>query len=545
MSKQAKNIMANLNKGESPGPIGKSLLVSLLSDKICGWNHAESHVLMPLTVPQWFHNTCASFRNATEPPAKKICARRSLQFSSPVKDRRSSKSENNDPEPNFLDLGMRPIENGSVNSTSFEISQTTSHRGNTDDMPANLDDLYFDDQMNAEMIDCSPNIATDNIESSEGENRAQLQVSQQSEDSLHEEAFQAEENAEEQFVLEATPVGLVTPNTAGIADSPQQPGKKRVPCPARWKANMRKKTFNTGKSHISSTGKERKARELGPGCTEKCNRCKTRLTLERREEIRKAFWDIGNHQRQLDYVCSRTKSNTPKKKYAEPRKNGKEVTKTYFFQVNGKDVRVCKKTFMDTLSICDSWLKTSTENSRGESGIAPPDMRGKHTKSTISRKNKDLNDSVREHINLIPRIESHYTRSKTKREYLENGLSIEELYRRYLIWVAEKNLPVVASARQYRKIFNEEFNIGFFMPKSDQCALCSRWKHATTEEKSKMARQFALHTENRNISRNLKASDKLNSEKEENFGKLCVASFDMQKILTCPKSEVADFLLQK
>lgn len=190
---------------------------------------------------------------------------------------------------------------------------------------------------------------------------------------------------------------------------------------------------------------------------------------------------------------------------------------------------------MDTLVISDSWIKTATSNSRGEPGFAPPDRRGKHN-NRPQRTPDAVKESVRTHINKIPRIESHYTRERTKREYIEDSLSIDELYRKYLLWCTEEHLKP-ASERTYRQIFNEEFNIGRFKPKKDQCLICTKWKRSTTVEKSKMAHKYAVHCQNRNVSRKFKADGRAKAQSRVD-PKYCCCSFDLQKVLLCPRSEV-------
>ena len=63
------------------------------------------------------------------------------------------------------------------------------------------------------------------------------------------------------------------------------------------------------------------------------------------------------------------------------------------------------------------------------------------------------------------RVHSHYTREKNKREYLEHGLSIRKLYKMYREWATGKDFNRAASMRQYRDVFNTEYNIGFFQAK--------------------------------------------------------------------------------
>ena len=52
----------------------------------------------------------------------------------------------------------------------------------------------------------------------------------------------------------------------------------------------------------------------------------------------------------------------------------------------------------------------------------------------------------------------------------------------YVEW-AEENDKEVATSRQYRDIFNTEFNISFHKPKKDQCNTCTAYINATLEEK--------------------------------------------------------------
>ena len=85
------------------------------------------------------------------------------------------------------------------------------------------------------------------------------------------------------------------------------------------------------------------------------------------------------------------------------------------------------------------------------------DMRGRapaHNKTP-----KEKIDWVKQHIDKFPRMESHYCRASTKRQYLESSLNINKMYHLYLEWIADENdpdhvegyLPVKAS--MYRKVF--------------------------------------------------------------------------------------------
>ena len=61
--------------------------------------------------------------------------------------------------------------------------------------------------------------------------------------------------------------------------------RKRQRREEEWPRNKRKKLRQSGQAYISSSGKEIKARQMGPGCGTKCRyRCKEKLDVEERGE---------------------------------------------------------------------------------------------------------------------------------------------------------------------------------------------------------------------------------------------------------------------
>lgn len=59
-------------------------------------------------------------------------------------------------------------------------------------------------------------------------------------------------------------------------------------------------------------------------------------------------------------------------------------------------------------------------------------MRGSHHNRT-NRYPEEMLDEVREHIRKFPVTESHYCRVNTKKNYLEEGLSMAKMYRLYVL----------------------------------------------------------------------------------------------------------------
>ena len=98
---------------------------------------------------------------------------------------------------------------------------------------------------------------------------------------------------------------------------------------------------------------------------------------------------------------------------------------------------------------------------------------------------QEIKDGIRVHINSIPRVESHYCRATTNKEYVAPGLSISLLYEKYVEKCNETG-RTPGKIHLYREIFNFEFNIAFHVPKKDRCDVCEAIKvnkEPTDEEK--------------------------------------------------------------
>ena len=149
---------------------------------------------------------------------------------------------------------------------------------------------------------------------------------------------------------------------------------------------------------------------------------------------------------------------------------------------------------------------------------------------------EDLKDKVRQHISSFPSRESHYSRQSNKnRKYLPDGLSIARMYQLYL----EKHEPDIQDGEKpkvkewlYRKIFTEEFNIGFGYPRSDTCETCDLLKvaidNADEQERVKLQTELATHHENA-----AKGYESLRSDSKNTTNSIGL-SFDLQQNLPVP-----------
>src|SRR5690606_17274172 len=79
--------------------------------------------------------------------------------------------------------------------------------------------------------------------------------------------------------------------------------------------------------------------------------------------------------------------------------------------------------FLGTLAISQKPVYKAHKRKNEFTGAAARYTQGKHIKKKVSPDDKNF---VRKHINTFPRVESHYCRSDTKKEYLDPSLSISK-----------------------------------------------------------------------------------------------------------------------
>lgn len=186
-----------------------------------------------------------------------------------------------------------------------------------------------------------------------------------------------------------------------------------------------------------------------------------------------AFWNLGNYERQKDFVCSRVEERTTQtylNEHEEKVPKKRQIYRSYSFEVDGEKIAVCKTFFLATLDIGESYVNhASTHKQGGVFGSA--EKRGKH-KPHNNTKELSLN-KVRAHIDSFPKVESHYTRKDSSRQYLGADLNITKMYELYKEQCTEDEVPV--SLQVYRKMFNEEYNLSFHTPKKDQCSPCTKY----------------------------------------------------------------------
>ncbi|KAL4717613.1 hypothetical protein ACJJTC_000762 [Scirpophaga incertulas] len=302
------------------------------------------------------------------------------------------------------------------------------------------------------------------------------------------------------------------------------------PNPDNWKRNVAKKRRSDGLSYITKN-KERKPKVPKDidcsKCLYKCN-----LPKEVRELLCRHYWSL-NFTEKKNFILSNVVIESPKRVLAVKgsKKQRKFTTKCYFSQ-GGFRQQVCQKYFCSTLAISYTVINNAIEK-RNQCGLYDAeDQRGK--KEPPNKTSQVAVDFVKMHIESFPTMEPHYIRKTSKRLYLDANLSIMKMYQLYKIKCQEENATPVSEIT-YRRIFCNNYNYSFFVPKKDQCLVCSKYIKAKPEEQLGMKKDYDEHIARKEVCNNEKQKDKERASKEKYFRCL---TFDLQAVLQIPSGLV-------
>ncbi|XP_037300938.1 uncharacterized protein LOC119191153, partial [Manduca sexta] len=283
-------------------------------------------------------------------------------------------------------------------------------------------------------------------------------------------------------------------------------------------------------------------------CPVTCRKkCSEKLTEDIRQRIFDMFWSIGDHSRQWDFLA-RYAVRAEKKRFTVEKENSKRLhTISYFLPRSQGDniettkISVCKTMFLRTLSISFNFVYTALEKSDKGNGFIETDQRGKHINHPKII-NEDIVRSVIDHVEAFSPVESHYTRKKSSKKYLEGSLSFPKMFKLYNEWFdPNKYSSKATTVRQYRDIINKNINIGFHKPKKDICEQCHIYennKQVTQSDKEK----HEEHLKEKEKARKMKTKDK---ELALQNNEILTAAFDLQKCLNVPHGNVSTFYYKR
>ena len=309
-------------------------------------------------------------------------------------------------------------------------------------------------------------------------------------------------------------------------ESVQRGSRWKRAVPSSWKKNIHKKM-------------RRDAKMPKKACHSCRFRCTEHFSEGDRIQLCKEFHSITSYEQQKNFILANTVAGHIERQRVRSdemsRMKKRDLAVKYFFWKDNVQVRVRKIFFTSTLCIGHSPVTEAIRGSGPSGTFVGVDRRGKHPPGTKTKKD-DL-DLVRAHINKFPRTPSHYTRCRSKREYLDPKLSIQKMYELYLEDMAQNHSekkPVKSAI--YRRIFCTEYNLSFFKPKKDQCQLCSRYSLLVDGEKENMKGKYDAHITRKTESQSAKAADKTMAAEDHTK---VVITFDLQSVLQIPSSDVS------
>jgi hypothetical protein len=165
-------------------------------------------------------------------------------------------------------------------------------------------------------------------------------------------------------------------------------------------------------------------RQLSARCN--CKRAKChRISDEDRQAIFELFWNQNSSKLQRQaFLIAHTEQRKKKRAVFDPQKHRTTSVK-YYLTVGTEKYSVCQKFFLGTLCISSQMVLYNLK--KCVNGV-PTELpkRVAHNKASA-----ELHESVHKHIASFPKVESHYCRRDTRREYLEAHLNVREMHRLY------------------------------------------------------------------------------------------------------------------
>lgn len=318
---------------------------------------------------------------------------------------------------------------------------------------------------------------------------------------------------------------------------------------SRWRQRLsnkdkeRKTACSSGKAFVNRKGKERPAKNM-KSLKDHVHKGKTKLkctdfTEDERKEIFEAYWNMGdNFKAKKNFLLTHTKQSNVQRRQV---KTSDKKTKSYqyFLMKSGKMEPVCREFFCKTLSISyKPIIKAHQKKNESTNVYNDEDQRGKF--APANKLPDSVLISIKAHIDSFPRVDSHYCRKKSKRQYLNAKLNVTKMYELF----KDKNPDVKVSMQKYQEIFATQYNLSFFKPRKDQCGQCSVYSNLkeSDPEKENLAKKYADHIERKEHCRNAMKRD-LDLAKEDQS--MIVATFDLQSVLQVPESAESAFYYKR
>ena len=311
--------------------------------------------------------------------------------------------------------------------------------------------------------------------------------------------------------------------------------RKRIRDPSSWKSSVRKRLRQSGKQYTDSRGKQQAARcvKIKKDCTKCRFKCSANFSEDDRLALFHEFWTLNDNEKRHFFARTTELAPTSRKRTTNV-VSRKKNTIRYSLPCNGQNIRVCKTFYLSTVDVSQKRI-INYYSSKHEAGDTPNRYQwGTNSNRTVS---EEIKNGIRRHISSIPRVESHYCRADTNKEYVAQwGLSVNALYRKYLDKCNEDG-TTPGKQYLYRHILDTETNIAFHFPKKDRCDKCEEMKSVSDPSDGEKA-AFQAHLQGKEETKLERDRDRANKDA------FCVC-FDLENVFALPRANISSFFYRR
>lgn len=276
---------------------------------------------------------------------------------------------------------------------------------------------------------------------------------------------------EDHFIdINNTGTSFETPKNLGCKGSAtEKPKRQSRPKGSSKKLNSYRRLHGLGYTKSNSCNLVQ-PKQLGDRCSEKCKKVGRECTLfsdDDRKSIFDAYYELPSLQLQREFIVRHVEASSTKDRRAGENSR-RQLTNTYTLTIDKQRKKVCKRFFLETLAVSEKVVRTAMQKIT-DVGMVELDKRGGRVKSLEDR-DKFIRELVTSHINRFPRIQSHFCRHSTDRQYLSPDLTLRKMYQMFISDMEHHGMAV--SCTFYKKIFHEQ-KLSFHDPKKEQCSKCT------------------------------------------------------------------------
>lgn len=152
-----------------------------------------------------------------------------------------------------------------------------------------------------------------------------------------------------------------------------------------------------------------------------CNRhiavnCRKRFTDKDRQAVHQEYWKTGSYEKQRQFIVNMVKTSEPKVSKRSGATSPRSVVRKFFLPLKGDVIPVCKDFFMNTLNI-----KKRTNQCALSKKLFSLTCVGHIIQVTLSTAQLQ---AIKTHIESYPKMDGHYVREQSKRQYLGAELNM-------------------------------------------------------------------------------------------------------------------------